>query len=191
MKNRSTFLISIAVFIIGHFSLSLVANPGGADPGNTGGPCEESAACGRSECHVGANNPTHDAGIEIEFPDGATYTPWVKQRWRVRVTEAANIFGFQVSARLPDDSQAGALVPADGRTQVLCADGRTPPCRSDAPIQYIVSFRQGCVGPQNLRFLSCQDAADGRSADAKLPGDLGFADANARQPARIGCYSSR
>jgi len=137
MNNRSRFLISIVVFIIGYFSLSLIANPGGADPGNTGGPGEDPAACGRSECHVGANNPTRDAGIEIEFPDGATYTPWVKQRWRVRVTEAANIYGFQVSTRLPDDSQAGSLVPADGRTQVLCGDGRTPPCRSDASIQYI------------------------------------------------------
>jgi hypothetical protein len=60
-----------------------------------------------------------------------------------------------------------------------------------APCRLCVSFRHGCVGPQNLRFLSGQDAADRRSADAELAGDLGFADAVASQPPRIGSHSGR
>src|SRR6266700_3769401 len=39
-----------------------------------------------------------------------------------------------------------------------------------------VSFRQGCVRPSDSRFLLCQEAADGGSADLKLAGDFGFAD---------------
>jgi uncharacterized protein (TIGR03437 family) len=178
MKSRYKILLSIAVFVVGHFSLSLIANPGGADPGNTGGPGENPAACGRSDCHVGASNPTRDAGIEIEFPDGATYTPGVKQRWRLRVTEAGNIFGLQVSTRLPDDSQAGDLVPADGRTQVLCTDGRTPPCRPDAPIQYIThiladtgnSFEFDWTPPDTdrgpVRIFAAGNAANGNGQNS-------------------------
>ena len=54
-----------------------------------------------------------------------------------------------------------------------------------------VSFRRGCVGPQNLQFLSGQDAADGRSADIQLSGDLGFADTVAGQPAGSGSHRGR
>lgn len=138
MKKRNTIALSIAAFIVGHFSLNLLASSSGADARSTAGPGEDSAGCAQTGCHVGTGNPTRDSGVEITLPDGDHYTPGVKQRWQVRVTGAAGaIYGFQVSARLSDDSQAGTLTPVDARTQVLCADNRNPPCRADAPIQYV------------------------------------------------------
>lgn len=135
MTIHSRISLSIAAFILGHFSLNLIANSGGADPGHTAGPGEDQAGCAKNGCHAGTANPTRDSGVEIDFPDGATtYTPGVKQRWQVRVTGAASaIYGFQVSARLSDDSQAGTLTPTNQRTQVFCHDN---PCRSTS-IQYI------------------------------------------------------
>jgi uncharacterized protein (TIGR03437 family) len=138
MTLRNKILVTAAMFLTGCFSFALIGNSGGADPGNTAAPGENENACARLGCHVGTGNPARDTGVEIQLPDGLTYTPGVRQRWQVRVTGATGaVYGFQVSARQQNNSPAGAFNAADARTQVLCADGRTPPCRADAPQQYI------------------------------------------------------
>jgi len=116
-------------------------NLGGPDAGHTGAPGDRT--CAISLCHVGT--PT-EGGIEIDFPQGNTYTPGVKQLWTVRITGAQTpAYGFQATARLASDErtrQAGAFNSTDGTTHVLCHDNKekttTSPCRPDASIEFIV-----------------------------------------------------
>jgi len=129
-----TVLIVIPALMPGHRD--------GADPAHTGAPGDET--CAKATCHVGAQNPTRGTGVEIDFPDGFTYRPGVKQRWTIRVTGAeTSAYGFQVTARLASNErtgQAGGFNAVDGTTQVICLDGRvktaTANCRADAPVEF-------------------------------------------------------
>jgi uncharacterized protein (TIGR03437 family) len=139
MGKAKIYLIQGAV-ITGLIPLILWGYATGPDAGHTGAPGDET--CGKATCHVGPANPTRGSGVEIELPEGLNYTPGVKQRWTIRVTQPATLYGFQVSARLASNErtgQAGTFTPADANTQVLCQDNRLRPgsgCRAEAPVEF-------------------------------------------------------
>jgi uncharacterized protein (TIGR03437 family) len=138
-KKAQIFLIQAAV-ITGLIPLILWGYATGPDAGHTGAPGDET--CGKAMCHVGPANPTRGTGVEIEFPEGSNYTPGVKQRWTIRVTQPATLYGFQVSARLASNEptgQAGTFTPVDANSQVLCQDNRLRPgggCRPETPVEF-------------------------------------------------------
>ncbi|MBN8729649.1 MAG: IPT/TIG domain-containing protein [Acidobacteria bacterium] len=113
----------------------------GPDPRHTGAPGDQT--CAKATCHVGTGNPTAGSGVELVFPGGLVYTPGVKQTITVRVTESANVYGFQATARLVSNlanGQAGDFTVTDARVQILCEDGRpktgSQACRPETPIQF-------------------------------------------------------
>ncbi|MBK5291425.1 MAG: hypothetical protein JJE04_07110, partial [Acidobacteriia bacterium] len=130
--------------IVSVMPVMILAYLAGPDAGSTGAVAggEAPAGCAQSGCHVGTGNPTAGSGVEIDFPQGLTYTPGVKQVLTVRVTGATTqVYGFQLSARLASNErtgQAGDLAPAAGEpVQVVCQDNKiVKPCRADAPVQF-------------------------------------------------------
>ena len=127
--------------ILSAIPLLMLGHADGPDPRHTGAPGD--ATCAKATCHVGTDNPTEGRGVEISFPGGLTYLPGVKQTLTVRVTEGANIYGFQATARLSSNlsgGQAGDFTETDGRVQVICESGQVKsssrPCLQEAPIQF-------------------------------------------------------
>jgi len=118
--------VRLAKFLIPVWVLPLMiyAFREGPPPGRTGAPGEQT--CFASGCHqtsTGAFFPDSNA-IVLTLSDGMTYTPGVKQRLTIQVTDAAAVvFGFQLSARGPANEQAGVLAPIDATTQVKNLNG--------------------------------------------------------------------
>ena len=115
----------------------------GPDPRYTGAPGDNPLACTASGCHTGV--PLNGGGgkVDVQFPNGLTYTPGQQQKFTIKVTDSAQKFyGFQMSARLassPADGQAGDFT-AGANQVVLCDDGRpkvSTPCRANATVQFI------------------------------------------------------
>ncbi|HET8547446.1 MAG TPA: choice-of-anchor V domain-containing protein, partial [Bryobacteraceae bacterium] len=94
-----------------------------------------------TQCHTGSALGT---AVQIAFTDGTTsYTPGATKRMRVTVTDSANRYGFQATARLVSNlanGQAGTFRPV-GSQQVLCEDDRPRPssgsCPASAPVEFI------------------------------------------------------
>lgn len=136
MKSKKVICVSIAVAPI-----LLYAYASGPDARKTAAPGD--GLCTESGCHVGTAN-TGGGRVEIVFPGGMTYTPGVRQRLQVRITDSAGrVFGFQATARLASNlsaGQAGDLSAADATTFVLCEDNRekgAAGCGNAAPLQFI------------------------------------------------------
>jgi uncharacterized protein (TIGR03437 family) len=83
--------------------------------------------------------------VELQFPDGLTYTPGQKQRLKLVVTDAtARAYGFQASARLVSNEtngQAGTFSVVGNSQLILCQDGRersaSGTCAAAAPLEFI------------------------------------------------------
>jgi len=83
--------------------------------------------------------------VKILLGGGNTYTPGVKQRIQVQVTDSSRQkFGFEFTARLASNlanGQAGDLSTVDGLTQAICEDdsdkANGASCPSRAPVQFI------------------------------------------------------
>lgn len=118
------------------FTAIALAEDHGPDPRLTGAPGDQTCA----SCHTGTALNAGGGSVAIELPNGLVYTPGVKQRITVRITDStARRFGFQMTARLATDlqnGQAGAFAPADGNTQVMCDTGRVAPCDSPTSLQF-------------------------------------------------------
>lgn len=141
MSRSRTIFIAKCVAVLS-VPVVLWAYASGPDPRKTGVPGE--SLCTEARCHTGTPNPA-GGSVDITFPGPLTYTPGVKQRLTVKITDpAARFYGFQVTARLVSDlinGAGGTFTPVDGRTQVICGrlDARNnlinPPCPSDAAAQ--------------------------------------------------------
>lgn len=139
IKHKRLILCGRIAAVLAVVPILMLGHPDGPDPRNTGAPGDKT--CAQASCHVGPGNPTAGSGVEISFPGGLTYSPGVKQTITVRVTESANRFGFQATARPGSNlsnGQAGDFTATDERVQVLCEDGRvkTSACNSAAPVQF-------------------------------------------------------
>jgi len=128
MTQATTSRIIKVVTLVGIIPLLLLGHKDGPDPRHTGAPGD--LTCAKANCHTGPENPT-DGGVVIDFPNGTTYKPGVKQRWTVRVTGAATeVYGFQASARLasnPANGVAGTFSAIDDWVQVLCEENKVKP----------------------------------------------------------------
>ncbi len=100
------------------------AHESSVPPGNTGAPGDAPVPC--LGCHAGRLNPP-GGKVEIGFPGGLSYTPGVKQRWALRISDPDPLrhYGFQATARSAHEgreAQAGTFTPVDGSTATV-ADG--------------------------------------------------------------------
>lgn len=113
-------------------------------------PVPFSGAPGESTCASCHGGGVSSGSVTLTFPGGLSYTPGVKQRVRVTVTESGKTrWGFELSPRLasnPTGSPAGDLANIDALSQVLCGDGSTKPaagCGAGTPLQYAAQTSAG------------------------------------------------
>lgn len=128
------------------FAVHLMADPGGADPGLSGGPGEQTCV----GCHSGTALNAGGGSVRITLPGERTYVPGVSQRFRVQIADPSQRrWGFTLSAR-SGLAQAGDLTATDGFVQVICANGRPKPCANPQSIQYathtLTGTRNGTAG---------------------------------------------
>ncbi len=116
---------------MGAIPLVIWAHEFGPDAGYTGVP-REFGDCTAVGCHVGtANSSANRGGVAVNFPNGLTYTPGVKQHLTVTVSDPATTqraWGFQLTARPGSSSStmAGSFTSSDANTGVECASAANP-----------------------------------------------------------------
>ncbi len=118
-------VLTIAITVV---PLLLLAYDSGPDPNSEGGPGGPATSCAQSGCHTGTAVNAGGGKVELQFPNGLTYTPGQKQRIRVVVTApSASTYGYQLSARVSSNEtrgQAGTFATAETNQLILCQDGR-------------------------------------------------------------------
>ena len=144
MKRKHRYFAAAFAFLL-LTGASVYAFKTGPDPRYTGAPGDNPLACTASGCHTGVPLNSGGGKVEVQFPNGLTYTPGQRQTLTIKVTDSAQKFyGFQMTARLassPADGQAGDFTAdASQKQSVLCDDGLekgAKGCRANAPVQFI------------------------------------------------------
>jgi uncharacterized protein (TIGR03437 family) len=143
--------ITIAV-ALGAAPLLLLALEIGPDAGYVEVP-GELGTCAAVGCHVGtANNPAFNGGIGV---NATTYTPGVKQRLTVTVSDAAatqRAWGFQMTARNASSNatMAGTFASTDNNTTLMCASSNL---RSQQEVPFSSSRPQTCPSSMVLQYI--------------------------------------
>ena len=156
IPQKIGLLAGLAGFAV--IPILLYADVDGADPKLTAAPGDDSRAC--TACHTGTSLNGGSGSVKINLPGDATYTPGVKQHITVQVSDSAQRrWGFELSARVASNAsagQAGDLVSTDSNTQVRCSNGRSKPCATTAPLQFIThtlaGTRNGTTGGTTFEF---------------------------------------
>ncbi len=148
----------------------LIAYPFGPPAGLTGAPGESTCAI----CHGNGTVNTQGGGIQLS---SSSYTPGVKQRIVVEITDAAaRRWGFEASARIAaDNSRAGTLAPSDANTQVVLQNALEYVMQTDqgtrpgaaSPVSFEFDWTPPDTDAGNVTFYVAANAANGN----------GFADA--------------
>jgi hypothetical protein len=126
MARHRTLLWTKTAVILAAIPVLVWAFAPGPNPGYTGAPKESNCTV----CHVGTALNGGGGSVSVTFPGAQTYAPGVKQHLVVTVTDSAQKrFGFQLTSRQADNSQAGSFTSTDGNTQVICS---TPPFTAQA-----------------------------------------------------------
>lgn len=131
----------------------IYAHKSGPDTRHTGAPGDDPLSCTTAKCHD--DTPLNGGGgkVDVQFPNGLTYKPGVKQTLTIVITDAkARNYGFQMTARLGTDlanGQAGHFTP--GANQLVLCGVKTgdssdndnlppypgPTCTADVPIEFV------------------------------------------------------
>ncbi len=120
--NAPSPAVRIAVFV-GTLPLVILGFRGGAPPGFTGAPNEQS--CFTLGCHRTADATLIEdsQSISINFSGGADYQPGVRQRLILSIDDPMGVvFGFQTTARDGTDAAAGEFISTDASTRVEAAN---------------------------------------------------------------------
>ncbi|MBI2687537.1 MAG: IPT/TIG domain-containing protein [Acidobacteria bacterium] len=121
------------------------ANVSGPVPFSEGGPGGPSQSCAQSSCHTGTNVNAGGGKVELQFPDGLTYTPGQKQRIKIVITDStARGYGYQVSARLASNEtrgQGGTFSTVGTGQLIICQNdsqrSATGSCPAASPLEFI------------------------------------------------------
>ncbi len=166
MRKRRNLLVANAMALVVAAPLYVIARSGGAPPGNAGGP--DGKTCFQAGCHSGTLIEGSGA-IELTLSSGATYRPGEQHTLTVQVSDATSgvaFYGFQLAARLADNSQAGSLATADATTRVTPAAGiqymtHSAP-RADGTFSFHWTAPPAGSGP--VTFYLAANAANGNGA---------------------------
>lgn len=107
----------------------------------TGAPGDDPGAC--TVCHLGTALNGGGGKVELQFPNGLTYTPGQSQTVTIAVTDsAARVYGFELTARLESNlanGQAGDFTA--GAQQVVKCDNDSikgaAGCPANAQVQFV------------------------------------------------------
>src|SRR5437868_11087667 len=98
MNRQRKILIGKILAISSVVPVLIYAHAAGPDPGKSGAPGE--STCAEAGCHVGAGLNRGGGGVKIDA-GGTTYSPGVKQRISVTISDPAQRkWGYQLTARL-------------------------------------------------------------------------------------------
>jgi uncharacterized protein (TIGR03437 family) len=126
----------------------------GPDAGYSGVP-KELGTCASALCHIGtANNPANKGSVAVNFPNGTTYTPGVKQHLTVTISDPAqHAWGFQLTARLASNAstQAGTFVSSDANTLLMCADNTN--LFNEQGVPFVAGSPQACPSKMPLQYI--------------------------------------
>jgi uncharacterized protein (TIGR03437 family) len=155
-RDRKSFWAKSAV-ILGAIPVVIWAYEYGPNPGYSGVPGENGGAtCTASQCHVGTtNNPANKGSVTVNFPNGHTYTPGVKQHLTVTISDPAPTqiaWGFQLTARpaATPSSMAGSFASDDGNTLLMCSQ---PNLFIFQQVNYNPSGSQTCPAGSTLQYI--------------------------------------
>jgi uncharacterized protein (TIGR03437 family) len=153
MERKRKLFVAKAAVILATIPILLWAHEYGPDPGYCGVPNENGGAsgttCANSQCHLGtANAPANKGSVSVNFPNGMTYVPGVKQHLTVTIADPAptqSAWGFQLTARsaATPATMAGTFTSTDANTQVNCSQANlfvfqpaAPTCPANEPLEY-------------------------------------------------------
>jgi uncharacterized protein (TIGR03437 family) len=119
-RNRKVLFAKITV-VMAALPILMWAYEFGPNPGYTNAP-GDAGTCLQSGCHVGTLN-TGGGSVTVAFPNGATYTPGVKQHLVVTIADPTQrAWGFQLTARAATgNAMAGGFAFTDANTLLMCA----------------------------------------------------------------------
>ena len=153
MTRQQKHLFAKFVVVLAIVPVAIRAYEYGPDPRYTGAPGDQPSCLAGAGCHIqGSFGLNKGPGsVQIKLAGGASYTPGVKQRIQVVVTDSTKQkFGFQLTARLASnlsDGQAGDFSTVDAFTQVLCDDASPKSngsaCPAAFPVQFIEHTKAG------------------------------------------------
>ncbi len=130
---------ALPLFVVGALASLASAYSGGPPTRRTGAPGEQT--CLSANCHVGErfdDSPT----VELDLDGPREYDPGgPRQRWTLRIGDAARAYGLQLSVRRADRPlhPAGRLFPVEGSTTaVVCEDDSIPKagCPEVSPLEF-------------------------------------------------------
>src|SRR2546425_619198 len=143
MDRQRKIFIGKTIAVLAVIPVLIYAHAAGPDPGKCGAPGE--STCAESGCHEGT--PLNGGGGRVTIDaGGSTYTPGVKQRISVTVSDPAQRrWGFQLTARVASNTKtrAGTLASLNEpipTTQVLCSAANLieiNPCPPNPVLQFI------------------------------------------------------
>ncbi len=112
------------------FAGLLWAHSAGPDPRHTAAPGDDQQACATSGCHVGTLLNGGGGNVQVQFTNGLSYSPGVKQTLTIVITDSkARVYGFQMTARLDSNlanGVAGTFTP-DTHQIVICDNNNNRP----------------------------------------------------------------
>src|ERR1022692_1134472 len=153
-RKRKLFIAKTAV-ILGVIPVLIWAHEYGPDAGYCNVP-KEGGSCAQSGCHVGtANASTNKGSIAVNFPNGATYTPGVKQHLTVTISDPATTqraWGFQLTARNASASAtlAGTFASTDTLTTLMCASANLG---QQLEVDFSAAKAQACPASLTLQYI--------------------------------------
>jgi uncharacterized protein (TIGR03437 family) len=122
-------------------------------PGENGG---KSCAAGGS-CHATSASNFTTGSVTVNFPNGQTYTPGVKQHLSVTIADSASSirgWGFQLTARSgsPATTMAGTFTSTDANTLLMCSKSTNLTGVLDV-INFNASGSQVCPAGDNVQYI--------------------------------------
>jgi uncharacterized protein (TIGR03437 family) len=159
-RQRKLVLAKVAV-VMGAIPLLIWAHASGPDVGKSGVPGE--STCTEALCHVGTALNGGNGSVKVTFPNGATYSPGVKQHLVVTIADTAptqKVWGFQLTARQAGNTRtpAGTFASTDRFTGVVC--GATP----NDPDERFLDFgqNQNCAAAKPFTYIEHSIFGSGR-----------------------------
>lgn len=137
-------LVGKMACVLGVIPVLMYAYSEGPDPRLTLAPGDSTTSC--TQCHGGKLNPV--GGSVKLIPMSDTYVPGTTQSITITITDPAQkAWGFQLTARDPNNAQAGDFSNLNDLTQVLCVTGNEKAngklCSSGSTLQWAEHTTQG------------------------------------------------
>jgi uncharacterized protein (TIGR03437 family) len=162
MERRRKLVLGKMAAVMGAIPFLIWAHEYGPDAGYSGVPREQ-GNCTAIGCHVGtANSPSNQGSVKVNFPNGLTYTPGVKQHLSVTIADPTQrAWGFQLTARLASNTAtlAGGFQSTDKNTLLMCA---STSLFQEQDVAFSAGKAQTCPATMQLQYI--EHSLDGYNA---------------------------